>query len=282
MPVTTISGELYLDGDVGDCGFADFFTAKEVAQALAGLGTRAPAKVRLNSGGGIATEGPAIAAAFRAHKPGVYVTIEGVAASAATIAACAATRCTIGFGSLFMIHEASGLTLGPADSHRDMAQQLDIMNDTMAASYAARTKRPASEMRAMMKSETWMSAETAVAYGFCDAIVGAPSDHPAFARFDYGKYKHAPASILSQARRVGMAKVSAQVEQERAAQIADACLEAGLPEMTSELIKAPISVAEARNRAAKVRSSREARAMSRASMEKIIRQRGEEPVKLRR
>lgn len=267
MPITTISGELYLDGDVGNCGDPAFFTAKEVAQALASLPSRAPAKVRLNSGGGIASEGPAIAAAFRAHRPGVEVTIEGVCASAATIAACAANRCTIAFGSLFMIHECSGTTLGPADLHRDTARQLDIINDTMASSYAAKTKRPVTDMRAMMKSETWMDAETAVLNGFCDAVVGAPADHPAFARFDYRKYKHAPAALVAKAQRSG--KAPDQVQRERDARICEACVEAGLPEMMREFLTASISVDEAKRRIAKRQEVKRGREMSRASLLRI-------------
>lgn len=270
MPITTISGELYLDGDVGDCGFPDFFTAKEIAQALAGMPKGKPAKIRLNSGGGIATEGPAIASAFRAHKPGVEVSIEGIAASAATVAACAATRCTIGFGSLFMIHEASGFTMGPIDTHRQTIAELDVINSTMAGVYAAKTKRPASEMRDLMKAETWMGAEEAVARGFCDAVVGLPSAHPAYARHDYRQYRHAPASVLARARSAGMASAAPdKVERERNASICEACNDAGMPEMMRELVMAPISLDEARRRITAAKDRAEGRRRSRESMMRI-------------
>ncbi len=266
MPITTISGELYLDGDVGDCGFPDYFTAKEVAQALAGMPKTKPAKVRLNSGGGIATEGPAIAAAFRAHKPGVEVSIEGIAASAATVAACAAARCTIGFGSLFMLHEASGFTMGPVDTHRQTIAELEVINSTMAGVYAAKTKRPMGEMRELMRAETWMGAEEAVARGFCDAVVGLPSDHPAFARHDYRQYRHAPPAVLARARRAGMAGAApAKAEQDRAAGIADACNEAGMPELARGLILEPISLDEARRRVTATKARSEGLRLSRRS-----------------
>ncbi len=270
MPVTTINGELYLDGDVGDCGFPEHFTAKEVAQALGSMGTRYPAKVRLNSGGGIATEGPAIAAAFRAHKPGVEVCIAGIAASAATLATCGASRCTIGFGSIFMIHEASGFTVGPADLHRKAAAELEVLNDAAANSYAARTKRPASEMRELMRAETWMLAEDAVARGFCDAVVGAPEAHPAMARFDYTKYRHPPAALKAQALAARRTASEVKAQREAWGAIADLCLEAGRTDIASDLIMANVSVEEARRRVEKAKAQAEGARLGRESMLKVI------------
>ena len=270
MPITTISGELYLDGDVGDCGLPDFFTAKEVAQSLAGLPKGKPAKVRLNSGGGIATEGMAIAAAFKAHKPGVEVTIEGIAASAATAAACAATRCTIAFGSIYMIHEASGFSVGTAETHRETFATLETLNDAMAQTYAAKTRRPASEMRALMRVETWMLADDATARGFCDAVVGAPGAHPAMARFDYTKYRHPPAALKAQALAGRRAASEDMAQREAWATIADICLKAGRTDMTADLIQANVSVEEARRRVEKARAQAEGRRVAQDSMLRVI------------
>ncbi len=248
MPITTINGDIILDGDVGDCGFPAHFTAKEVSQALAAVGSKKRAKVRLNSGGGIATEGLAIAAAIKAHPGGVDMTVEGIAASAATGAVCSATRSSIAYGSIFMIHEASNLTLGTVADHQASIAQLDIMNDSMAGVYAAKTRQPVSAMRDLMRAETWMMAEDAVARGFCDAVVGAPGAHPTMAAFSYRKYKHPPAALKAQADALHRPGAALAAHRETWAAIADMCLKAGRTEMTADLIEANVSLAEATRR----------------------------------
>ena len=265
MPITTISGELYLDGDVGDCGFPDYFTAKEVAQSLAGLPKGKPAKVRLNSGGGIATEGMAIAAAFNPHPPGVYATIAGIAASAAPAAACAAARCTIAFGSIYMIHEASGFSVGTAETHRETIATLETLNDAMAQTYAAKTRQSVPAMRELMRIETWMLAEDAVARGFCDAVVGAPGAHPAMARFDYTKYRHPPAALKAQALAGRRGAAEDKAQRETWAAIAEMCIAKGRTDMTARLIEANVSLAEATKRV----QAEASRAYARRGMAKL-------------
>ena len=248
MPITTINGDLVLDGAVGQCGPDAYFTAKDVAQGLASIGSTRRARIRLNSGGGIATEGMAIAAAIKAHAGGVDLVVEGIAASAATPAVCAATRATIAFGSIFMVHEASNLTIGTIAEHEASIAQLDVMNASMAGIYAAKTRQPVPAMRELMRAETWMLAEDAVARGFCDGVVGAPGMHPAMASFDYTKYRHPPAALRAQAMagRRGGAEIMAQ--RETWAAIATMCAAKGRPEMTASLIEAGVSLAEATRR----------------------------------
>ena len=270
MPITTISGELYLDGDVGDCGLPEFFTAKEVSQALATIGSKKRAKLRINSGGGLAWEGVAIAAAIKAHAGGVDVVVEGVAASAATPAVCAATTATIAFGSIFMVHEASSLTVGTMDDHQASIAMLDTMNASMAGIYAAKTRQSVPAMRELMKAETWMTCDDAVARGFCDAVVWAPGAHPAFARFDYTKYRHPPAALKLQALAGRRAASEDRAQREAWATIADICLKAGRTDMTADLIQANVSVEEARRRIEKAQAQAEGRRLGQESMLKII------------
>ena len=70
--------ELRLYGTVGSSFWdEDFFTARQVREQLDGMS--GPLTVRINSGGGIATEGQAIYTALRAYEGEVNVVIEGVA-----------------------------------------------------------------------------------------------------------------------------------------------------------------------------------------------------------
>ena len=248
MPITTINGDLILDGAVGQCGPDAYFTAKDVAEGLAAAGPSRRVRVRLNSGGGIATEGMAVAAAIKAHPGGVDLVVEGIAASAATPAVCAATRATIAFGSIFMVHEAANLTMGTIADHEMSIAQLEVMNASMAGIYAAKTRQPVAAMRDLMRAETWMLAEDAVARGFCDAVIGAPGAHPAMARFDYTRYRHPPAELMAQALagRRGVAESKAQ--RETWAAIASMCCAKGRADMMVALLDEGVSLAEAARR----------------------------------
>jgi ATP-dependent protease ClpP protease subunit len=275
MPITTINGALILDGFVGYPGLYDddgdtYFTAKEVVQALASAGSKKRVSIRLNSGGGVATEGMAIAAAIKAHAGGVDIVVEGVAASAATPAVCAATTAKIAFGSIFMIHEASNLTLGTIADHQSTIAQLDVMNDSMAGVYAQKTRQPVAAMRDLMRAETWMLAEDAVARGFCDAIVGAPGAHPAMARYDYTRYQHPPAALKAQALAGRREASEAKAQREAWGSIADICLKAGRTDMTADLIMANVSVEEARRRVEKARAQAEGRRVAQESMLRVV------------
>ncbi|MGR9345025.1 ATP-dependent Clp protease proteolytic subunit [Rhizobium leguminosarum] len=77
--------------------------------------------VRLNSGGGVAMEGPAIHNAPKRHDGRVIVKVDAIAASAASLIALAGDEIEMPLGSLLKIHEPCGMTLGPADDHRRTA-----------------------------------------------------------------------------------------------------------------------------------------------------------------
>ena len=109
---------------------------------------------------------------------GVYVTaiINSLAASMGSVVAMAADKVKIVRGGRMMIHEASTATWGDAAKHANAAKLLDEMSAEIAAIYADRTGKDASEMRKRMKKETWMSAEDAVFEGFADEVISIKFD----------------------------------------------------------------------------------------------------------
>ena len=202
MSAPIINKQIVLSGDVGNFGDGlDHFTAVEVIAALDKMGSRR-ATIRLNSGGGLATEGVAIASAMRSHAPGVDVIVEGIAASAASLIAVAGTTVNMTPGAVFMIHEPAAMTFGDADQHSRGATGLNTLADSYASIYAAKTGKPASEMRTLMKAETWMTAEETVSFGFADGIMGQATA-TSVAAFAYARYRHPPASLVAMARAKG-------------------------------------------------------------------------------
>ncbi|WP_106795597.1 head maturation protease, ClpP-related [Rhizobium sp. H4] len=193
MSKLIVDGELMLYGPVGFTDFWDEsgFTSSQVIEALGALS--GDIVVRLNSGGGIAMEGSAIHNALKRRDGRVIVKIDAIAASAASLIAMAGDEIEMPLGTLLMIHEPSGMTLGPADDHRRTAGVLDTMTGVFAQVYAERTGLSENEVRQMMKDETWMAPQEALANGFATSVSEhVPTAPTADAAFDYSSYAKAP------------------------------------------------------------------------------------------
>lgn len=192
--------ELLLYGTVGSSWWdEEYFTAKTVREALAGMS--GPITVRINSGGGIATEGQAIYSALRGYAGAVDVVIEGVAASAASLIAMAGDTITMSPGAILMIHDPASWYVdgrGTEDDHLKAAQTLGVIANAYAGIYARRAGIDVEEARAVMKAETYFDGVGAVDAGFAtDVETDGEEVEPA--AFDYRIYQHAPARLLSAA-----------------------------------------------------------------------------------
>ncbi len=129
-----------------------------------------PLDIFLNSGGGEVATAQAIRCQIERHDAPVTIHIEGMAASAATIIACAINAHVImDKGALYMIH-APLMDTGFANA-KELRHAVDILEacgQTLVDVYSARTKRSAQEIIEIMERETYMTASTAVALGFVD------------------------------------------------------------------------------------------------------------------
>lgn len=148
-------------------------TAVDVAAALSTLA--GPLTVRINSPGGDVFDGVAIYNMLLDYPGEVTVTVDGLAASAASFIAMAGDTIRMNRASQMMIHDASGFTWGNAADMRAMAALLDQVSSTLAGIYAARTGTDADTWRARMLDETWYTAEAAVEAGLADETVPHPS-----------------------------------------------------------------------------------------------------------
>jgi ATP-dependent Clp endopeptidase proteolytic subunit ClpP len=144
----------------------------------------------VNSPGGSVYDGIAIRNALRQHAARVVVTVDGLAASAASFIACAGDEVVMGENAEIMIHDAWGLAIGNAEDMSAAAEDLDRISDNIAAMYAAKAGGKPEDWRALMKAETWYSAAEAVAAGLADRL---DSDKVAAASnvYDLSMYAHA-------------------------------------------------------------------------------------------
>lgn len=126
--------------------------------------------LHLNTPGGEAMEGIAIANVLRAHRARVVVRVDGMACSAGSVIAMAGDEIIMGVGSQMMIHDAAGLAYGNVDEITKYLRRLDSTSDSYAATYAAKAGGTAVEWREVMKAESWYTAEEAVQAGLADRV----------------------------------------------------------------------------------------------------------------
>lgn len=192
--------ELLLYGTVGGSFWdEEYFTAKQVREDL--IGRTGPLTVRINSGGGIATEGQAIYTALRGYDGPVTVVIEGIAASAASLIAMAGDEIKMSLGAILMIHDPATWYVegrGTEKDHLDAAKGLGVIANAYAGIYAKRAGISVDEAREIMQAETYFDGPAALEAGFA-THVDDDGDQADIAAFDYRLYAKAPDSLRAAA-----------------------------------------------------------------------------------
>ncbi len=138
-------------------------------------------RLHINSPGGDVFDGVTIANALRAHPARVVAIVDGLAASIASVIALSGDELLMCENTSYMVHDASGLCWGNADDMQAMKDLLDHVSNNIAGAYARKAGDTADYWRAVMKAETWYSADEAVAAGLADRVV-EPEDAAVAAR----------------------------------------------------------------------------------------------------
>lgn len=173
------TGELYIYEAIGfDC-FAEGggVTAQKVQAALDEMKGVKTLNVYVNSEGGDVFEAKAIYAQLKRFAAKKVITIDGLAASAATMVAMAGDRIVTNPVATWMIHEAWSGAMGNAADMRAIADVLDLESQTIAETYARQTGGTPEAMRELMLAETWMNASQALERGFTDEVSDPDEDN---------------------------------------------------------------------------------------------------------
>jgi ATP-dependent Clp protease, protease subunit len=154
-------------------------------------------EIHLNSPGGDAFAGVAIYNLLKASSKPINVVVDGLAASAASIVACAGDTVTMNTGSMMMIHEAMSMAFGNADDMTKMAETLTNVTSSIADIYVARTGLKKADILTMQNVETWMTAQEAVDKGFATKVGKTAAVKN---EFKLDKFKNAPADLKVEAK----------------------------------------------------------------------------------
>lgn len=172
------SMDIFLNSEIGS-GNA---TSAALSEQLALVKDGEDVRIVVNSPGGDCFEGVAVYNTLRefarGHKGAVTTYIQGMAASAASWIALAASaadtknRVIVEDNSVFMIHNCWGAVVG---DRRDMVKTAALsakIDGLMAEMLARKSGKSAGEIAAMMDEETWLFGSEIVDAGFADEVIG--------------------------------------------------------------------------------------------------------------
>lgn len=126
--------------------------------------------VHINSGGGSAFDGIAICNLLKQHDAEIIVHIDGWAASAASIIAMAGDKIIMPSNTMMMIHQASTFEYGNADDFEKVAKDLRKIDTAIRQTYMNRFVGTEEELAELLKEETWLTADEALALGLADEV----------------------------------------------------------------------------------------------------------------
>lgn len=145
------------------------YTAPKTVQAIIDKAKGEQLDVYIDSGGGDIFAGSAIYSALRSYKGVVKIHVVGLAASAASVIACAGES-DISPTAMLMVHNVSTETHGDYHDMDKSSETLQKANKAIAAAYVEKTGMSEEDALALMDAETWLPAKDAVEKGLIDRI----------------------------------------------------------------------------------------------------------------
>ena len=156
----TIAEESWFDDDVTPALFKDEL-----------FSTTGPVTVWINSPGGDCVAAAQIYNMLMDYPGDVTVKVDGIAASAASVIAMAGTRVLMSPVSTMMIHNPLTVAMGDSEEMRRAIQMLDEVKESIINAYEIKTGLSRTQLSHLMDAETWMNANKALEFGFCDEIM---------------------------------------------------------------------------------------------------------------
>lgn len=155
-----IAEESWLNDDITPAVFA--------SELNAGSG---PVIVWLNSPGGDVVAAARIYNMLLDYPGQVTVNIDGIAASAASVIAMAASKVAMSPVSMLMIHNPATLAMGDKTELSRALDMLESVKNSIINAYQLKTGLSRAKLSKLMDAETWMDATAAIDLGFADELL---------------------------------------------------------------------------------------------------------------
>lgn len=208
-----------LIGEISDFEYhgqwGDYNSPKTLRAFLAKLGKNDVAEIEINSPGGLVVQGIEMANAIKNCPAKVIARVTGIAASMASVIACACDEIELEEASFMMFHDPWGIAFGNSREMRKQAAILDQMKEVIMSFY--RGKFPKSDHDAlaeMMAAETWYTASECAEAGFACTII--PSDVRAAALVAGIKFANIPENAMKHLKNIKLdEKAQSEIEKLR-------------------------------------------------------------------
>ena len=188
--------DVWIYGDIGESWSGDSVTAKDLSDELKKLAGVKEITLRLNSPGGNVFDGLAMYNSLKKFPAKIITEIDGMALSIASIVALAGDEVRMAGNAVYMIHNPWTMAAGDAVEMRKIADQLDLVRDSLAGTYVAKTKEQSSleQISDWMNAETWFNADEALKAGFVDQITD-PIEIAA--KYDLSRYHYKNRPVIA-------------------------------------------------------------------------------------
>lgn len=188
---------LYIYGDIvgnkWDKWMSEDTCPTDVKELFESFDKSQPVDIFINSGGGSVWGALAICSLIGRCLGKTTAHIDGIAASAASVIACACDEIIMPEYAQMMIHKPWAGIHGNADELRKIADSLDSAEDSIVSIYMSKAAYGVTEetLRQKLSDETWLTGKDAAE--LFNVTVEACAEPAAAANSDfYDRYKHRP------------------------------------------------------------------------------------------
>ena len=193
------TADVFIMGEITKYAWEEYGEMSSIAfkEKLDEIGEVEEINLYVNSPGGSVFEGIAIANMLKRHPARVIGYVDALAASIASNIIASCDEVHMYANSMLMIHNAWNVVAGNSAELRKAADDLDRINEVQIQTYMAKIGEKASEeeIRALMDTESWLSAQKALELGLCDVIEEANNAVASISKEHLDIFKNVPTEV---------------------------------------------------------------------------------------
>ena len=189
-----LNGDIIDNGDEWDCPCVSPNMLKEF---IDGLAENEDIEIEITSFGGSCTAGNAMVSMLRSASANGHRTIAhvvSIAASMASVVACACDELIIDSNAFMMIHLPYTCVEGNYEQIRKEADTLELFTKSLVSVYRSKFNLTDEEIIALLQAETWILGDDAETYGLKCTINKVDGELKVAASCKYG-YKNIPRGL---------------------------------------------------------------------------------------
>lgn len=188
--ITETSAEIEVYGEIvskrptnwwGEAIEGAYFISSEFNEQIEKIKNVQNITVKINSPGGDLFVGIGVYNKLKQLNAHITVIVEGIAASAAGLIACAGDVVRLGTGAIIMAHQASAMVPEWYVTESDVEvykNELEACNKAITEIISAKTGKSVDEIEPLLKEELWLSGQEAIDFGFADEMLDTEETEP--------------------------------------------------------------------------------------------------------